>query len=156
MFLATQAGKEYVEAFWKAKYDSIIYFVIFSKLKQRYRAQKHKPKWVTPEVIEGGITITEVEICALWAPISLACGSGWFLDENLKARMVTFVPIMKKQTYWILARFIRALTLTKETDMDLSVETRISKKNFRRDALHLQVRPIHAPHFIVRQLAPCI
>lgn len=124
MFLATQAGKEYVEAFWKAKYDSIIYFVIFSKLKQRYRAQKHKPKWVTPEVIEGGITITEVEICALWAPISLACGSGWFLDENLKARMVTFVPIMKKQTYWILARFIRALTLTKETDMDLSVETR--------------------------------
>ena len=32
----------------------------------------------------------------------------------------------------------------------------ISKKKFRRDALHLQVRPIPAPHFIVRQLAPCI
>ena len=27
----------------------------------------------------------------------------------------------------------------------------ISKKKFRRDALHLQVRPIPAPHFIVRQ-----
>ena len=32
----------------------------------------------------------------------------------------------------------------------------ISKKKFRRDALHLQVRPIPAPHFIVRQKAPCI
>ena len=32
----------------------------------------------------------------------------------------------------------------------------ISKKKFRRDALHLQVRPIYTPHFIVRQLAPCI
>ena len=32
----------------------------------------------------------------------------------------------------------------------------ISKKKSRRDALHLQVRPIPAPHFIVRQLAPCI
>ena len=32
----------------------------------------------------------------------------------------------------------------------------ISKKKFRRDALHLQVRPIPAPHFIVRQQAPCI
>ena len=38
--------------------------------------------------------------------------------------MISFVPIMRKQTYWILARFIRALILTKETDMDLSIETR--------------------------------
>lgn len=38
--------------------------------------------------------------------------------------MVSFVPIMKKQTYWILARFIRALIMTKDTNMDLSVETR--------------------------------
>lgn len=38
--------------------------------------------------------------------------------------MVSFAPIMKKQTYWILARFIRALILTKDTDMDLSVDTR--------------------------------
>ena len=32
----------------------------------------------------------------------------------------------------------------------------ISKKKFRRDPLHLQVRPLPAPYFIVRQLAPCI
>ena len=38
--------------------------------------------------------------------------------------MVSFAPIMKKQTYWILARYIKALILTKDTDMDLSVETR--------------------------------
>lgn len=54
----------------------------------------------------------------------MACGSGWFLDEALKAKMVSFVPLMKKQTYWILARFIKALVLTKETGSDLSVETR--------------------------------
>lgn len=36
--------------------------------------------------------------------------------------VVSFVPIMKKQTYWILARFIKALILTRETALDLSVE----------------------------------
>ena len=94
------------------------------ELKHTYRIQKHKPKWITPDIVETGITLTDIEICALWTPISMVCGSGWFLDESLKAKMVSFVPVMRKQTYWILARFIKALILTKETQMDLSVETR--------------------------------
>ena len=89
-----------------------------------YRVHKHKPKWVTAELIESAITITEVEVCALWTPLLNVCGPGWFLDDNLKSKMVSFGPIMKKQTYWILGRFIRAFVLTKETHMHLGVETR--------------------------------
>ena len=92
--------------------------------KRYYRVHKHKPKWITPDLIESAITITEVEVCALWTPLLSVCGSKWFLDDNLRAKMVSFGPIMKKQTYWILARFIRAFILTKDTHMHLSVETR--------------------------------
>lgn len=58
------------------------------------------------------------------APISLVCGSEWFLDANLKAKTVSFLPTMTKEAYWILARFLRGLILTKGTDMDLDEETR--------------------------------
>lgn len=56
--------------------------------------------------------------------MSLACGSGWFLDENLKSKMVSFVSIMRKQTHWILARFIRAMIQTADYGQDLSVAAR--------------------------------
>lgn len=45
-----------------------------------FRKQKHKPKWLSAEVIDSAITITEVELCAFWAPLNLACGLGWFRD----------------------------------------------------------------------------
>ena len=88
------------------------------------RGQKHKPKWVTHDIIDAAITITDVELCAIWAPLSIVCGSGWFLDESVKSKMVSFVPLMKKQSFWMISRFVRALILTNELGEDLSVDAR--------------------------------
>lgn len=88
------------------------------------RNQKHKPKWVTHEIIDASITITDIELCAMWTPLSIVCGSGWFLDDSVKSKMVSFAPLMKKQSYWMISRFIRASILMKELGEDVGVDAR--------------------------------
>lgn len=78
---------------------------------------------MTHDIIDAAITITDVELCAMWTPLSIVCGSGWFLDESVKSKMVSFAPLMKKQSFWMISRFVRCLILN-ELGEDLSVDTR--------------------------------
>ena len=77
---------------------------------------------MTRDIIDSAITITDVELCAMWAPLSIICGSGWFLDETVKSKMLSFVPLMKKQSFWMISRFVRALILVNELGEDLSLD----------------------------------
>lgn len=79
---------------------------------------------MTPEIIDSAITITDIELCAMWTPLSIVCGPSWFLDDTVRSKMVSFVPLMRKQSFWIISRFVRALILMNELEEDLSVDTR--------------------------------